>query len=79
MLRGHAFHKGHRVRPSAKGVAAGIFERCKAGATVVGTVKRLNRQGYPVVIWDDRLTEASYHPNFIEIAPPEDGGERDER
>jgi hypothetical protein len=67
MLGRHIFEEGMRVRPSAEGRKAYIFEG-KRYAGAEGTVVKVDHFNAPTVLWDSRTTASRYHPDFIEPA-----------
>lgn len=77
MLGSHPFHTGQRVRPSAKGAAAGLFKPMRGITYEGGTVLSVDRFNKPTILWDGRRTVSSYHPDFIEpICPTPADGEK---
>lgn len=64
MLGKHKFTVGQRVRLSQYGKNG--FLRPKTRRDNLGVVKSVDKWNSPTVLWDDRKTAASYHPDFIE-------------
>ena len=56
---------GQRVRPSLRGIDANLFPGDKAERS--GVIVKIDRSGFPKVLWDGLKTLLVYHPNFIDV------------
>lgn len=64
MLGKHKFRVGQRVRPSAEGIAAHLFDHGKR-QDASGVVLEVDKFNSPTVLWDHRKTGSRYYAGFI--------------